>query len=370
VSNFTCPVVRIGAITKHPNADSLSTTVVEGETVVIRTGDYQEGDLAIYVPLDAVVPPTVPGTEFLENHRRIRAKRLRGVYSEGLLLPLMVGASSSSYLKVGDDLAAKLGIVKHEDKVPDAWGSNSTSNRGTSDQDTNPGCIPHYDIEPYKKYRELMVEGERVVITEKLHGCCSSYCFVVDKGFFVGSHNKFWRDPAAKLTVREKLYIFWRKLVGRPLPPRTVKPNLWWQIAKQYDLQATLSDVTNQGYAIYGEVFGQVQDIRYGAAPGQIWLRVFDIYDTVGKCWLDWDSVVWACEHLHLDTVPVLYDGPFNEEKLASLIEGKSVLADNIREGVVVKPAVTRIEPHFGRVILKCVSQAYHLRKGNTTELH
>ena len=42
MSEFSCPLVRIGAIQKHPNADSLSITEVDGCPVVFKTIDFKE----------------------------------------------------------------------------------------------------------------------------------------------------------------------------------------------------------------------------------------------------------------------------------------------------------------------------------------
>jgi hypothetical protein len=60
VSDFSVPVVRIAEVRKHGNADTLSITNILGEDVIFKNGDFTVGDLAIYVPVDAVVPPTVP----------------------------------------------------------------------------------------------------------------------------------------------------------------------------------------------------------------------------------------------------------------------------------------------------------------------
>lgn len=368
MSNFTVPIVRIKEIQKHPNADTLSTTVVEGEPVVFKTGDFQTGDLAIYVPLDAVVPE-IKGTEFLGKHRRIKAVRLRGIYSEGLLLPISV-LPKGNY-KEGECVANILGIKKYEDQAPESWGTSGSSKklsmRGDSNQEKNPGVIPHYDIESYKKYSHLLTEGEKVVVTEKIHGCNSRYGWVNGK-FFVGSHNCFWRNPEREPSIWWKLFRTWRSLIRKPVPEKPFKPNLFWNIAKQYRLAEKLKNYPN--YIFYGEIYGQVQDLTYGAGPQQVWFRVFDIYDVVNKYWLDWGMVEIICEELKLGTVPVLYVGPFYESILAEHVEGQSVLAKNIREGVVVKPYINRSHARFGRIILKWVSQGYKLRKGKTTELH
>lgn len=389
MSEFSVPVVRIGIISKHNNADTLSTTVVEGETVVILTGDYQEGDLAIYVPVDAVVPPTVPGTEFLGEHRRIKAKRLRGIYSEGLLLPLTaINQATAGFTTEGDDVASILGITKHEDKVPDTWG---TSMQGMSippklgligrfahwafsdrkcQHVKDPGCIPVYDIESGKKYPKLLVAGEMVTISEKLHGTNARYGYANGE-FYVGSRNNFWRDmDNRKVPARERFGEWvWKHILRRTIRTDSQSKNLYWQITKQYDLKKKLAMVPE--LAFFGEIYGQVQDLKYGAAPSQVWFRVFDIYDTDKRRWLNWGLVVATCDALGLETVPVLYEGPWDPKVLEGKVEGKSVLdAKTIREGVVVKPTYTRIAEHFGRVILKWVSEGYKLRRGPTTELH
>ena len=392
MSTFMVPVVRIGAITKHANADSLSITQVDGENVIFRTGEFNEGDLAVYVPVDAVVPMTVPGTEFLGERpkdRRIRAKRLRGVYSEGLLLPASVipvnVTPKSICFGPGDDVGDYLGIRKYEDEVPDEWGTrpNGISIPGKKgllgrflhwcfrDElrtvEKDPGCIPHYDIEPYKKNKHILTEGSRVVVTEKIHGTNFRASYLNGK-LYVGSRNQFWRDLASKNALfREKLGEFVRTKVLRHKKRNERKTNLYWHTAHQYGLKEKLARFP--GLAFYGEVYGQVQDLKYGAVAGQTWLRVFDIYDTNGKFWLPWDTVRAICHSIDLETVPVLYDGPYSEAALEPLVEGKSVLADNIREGIVVKDAYANAHEHFGLIILKWVSQQYKLRRGGT-ELH
>ena len=61
MSEFHVQVVQVGPVTKHPNADSLSCSEVDGYPVIFRTGDYVEGDRAVYVPVDAIVPDGCKG---------------------------------------------------------------------------------------------------------------------------------------------------------------------------------------------------------------------------------------------------------------------------------------------------------------------
>lgn len=86
MSEWLVEVVKLGAVRKHPNADSLSMTDVhDGYPVVFRTGEFKEGDVAVYVPVDSIVPDD-PAYAFLQGKRRIKARKIRGEYSQGLLL--------------------------------------------------------------------------------------------------------------------------------------------------------------------------------------------------------------------------------------------------------------------------------------------
>src|SRR5574343_587969 len=87
MSEFHVVVVEIGKVGKHPNADTLSiTSVLGGYPVIFRTGQFNQGDKAVYVPVDAICPASDPRFAFLGENNRIKAKRLRGIFSMGLLV--------------------------------------------------------------------------------------------------------------------------------------------------------------------------------------------------------------------------------------------------------------------------------------------
>ena len=52
MSEFHIETLRVGPLERHPNADNLSITRVRDYPVILRTGELQEGDLAVYVPVD------------------------------------------------------------------------------------------------------------------------------------------------------------------------------------------------------------------------------------------------------------------------------------------------------------------------------
>jgi len=100
--------------------------------------------------------------------------------------------------------------------------------------------------------------------------------------------------------------------------------------------------------------------------------RAFDIY--VDGEFLDYDDFRGYCDAQCVARVLEIYRGPFDLAKIKEVSNGKSTLpgADNIREGVVVRPAVERRDPALGRVVMKFVSPDYDLskhKKKDTTDL-
>src|SRR3989442_12602988 len=100
-SNHKVPVVRVTDIRKHPGADTLDIITVGGYQVISKTGNFKVGDLGIYIQPDSIVPE-IDQFSFLwgdsekpvpVRRRRITVKKLRGEWSEGLLLPVSEFAS-------------------------------------------------------------------------------------------------------------------------------------------------------------------------------------------------------------------------------------------------------------------------------------
>jgi RNA ligase (TIGR02306 family) len=338
MSTFTCPVVRVTGITKHPNADTLSITTVEGCPTIFGTEMFKEGDLAIYVPVDAVVPETVPGTEFLGKHRRIKAKKLRGIFSMGLLLPIKglfpitVEYSGNQYIpEDGANVAEVLGITKYEEPEPIFM---QTGNCSAPKTISSP---PVYDVESFRKYHHLFEPGEEVYISEKIHGTNARFVYW-DGQLYCGSH-KTWKTQDDN--------------------------NLWWKVAKAYNLEERLK--RDPGMILYGEIYGNVQDLKYGAKLNELFFRAFDVYHTGVGQWLSYLPFICFCDELEIPRVPTLYKGPYlGFDDLAIFAAGNSTLADHIKEGFVIKPTMERWNNEIGRTIAKLVSDAYLLRKGGT----
>lgn len=112
----------IESLTPHPYADTLSLAKVLGWTVVVKTGAFQAGEKAVYIEVDALTPET--GFSFLTATKfRVKAVKLRGIVSMGLLVPLyearaIAGTFGKSLSEeVGDDVTDSLNIKKYEPPV-------------------------------------------------------------------------------------------------------------------------------------------------------------------------------------------------------------------------------------------------------------
>jgi RNA ligase (TIGR02306 family) len=324
MSEFRVEVVRIGPVEKHPNADSLSITRVFDYPVILRTGDFKEGDRAVYVPIDAVVPADDARFAFLDGHVRIRAKRLRGIFSMGLLV------AADAAWEVGSDIASAMRIVKYEPPEPLMMGG---------DTEKCPFPFPTYtDVEGFRRWPDVLRDGEEVVVTEKIHGANSRYAWV-DGRLWCGSRTSVKKaDPAS----------------------------LWWKAAEKNGLPEKVRAL--EGLAVYGEVFGQVQDLKYGAGKSEFFFRAFDMLDLKTGAYLDWDATAVRARAVGLPLVPLLHRGPWSRD-LLTLATGKSELAAHMREGCVIHPVRERFDERVGRVILKMIGEEYLLRKGGT-EFH
>ena len=370
---------------KHPNADKLSVVRVYNFTVVVNTADWTGVEKAAYVQPDSVMPDT-PEYRFLKNtssfrkerealdavlaadhesdlcrldynekvaaleakidantkHLRITVKKLRGIISMGMLLPAPEGS------QVGDDVAEQLGITHYEPPSMDELDGR----RQHAGDDVGPAppmiYAPKYDVESIYKFADCFDAGEPVYVSEKLDG---------QNGRFVASENgnetiKTHPEPGVweqrtLVTLYAGSRTEWKKKEGNSNWWRVMEDNPWIE-RWCYD---------NQDSVLYGEVFGWVQALKYGAKPGQLFFRAFDVIEGMEY----WDAEKFLAELPKEWRVPDFGVMPYDFEKLQALADGPSLIkgADHMREGIVIKPVKERKHWKLGRVMLKMVSNAY-----------
>lgn len=376
MSEWNPSIVKIEAVINHPDADNLDIVKVLGDyPVITRRDSYKVGDLVSYIPIDSIVPntehfaflsprdfrqeedqngkvinipigPKYKAGEVPEKYRIIKAKKIRGVFSMGMIEPPIPG------LVEGDSTVESLDLKKWEE--PEEDNINGPKLRGANaEKEPKHFQIPYYDIESVRKYGYLLDAAEanpfkeqeargakEVVLREKLHGC-NFMALHDDERLWVKSRNFFKKESEI---------------------------DSWWEAATNEGLKEKLAKYPF--YAFFGELIGLVKGFRYDTQiiDGKLKTKVkfFDIYDTKNKRYLDDAEFQRICDELNLDTAPVLYTGTWlGIDVMRKYAEGQSQLnVKHIREGFVVKPPVEEYSFKLqGRLMLKLVGEAYSLSK-------
>ncbi len=119
---------------------------------------------------------------------------------------------------------------------------------------------------------------------------------------------------------------------------------------------------------LFGELIG-VQDMKYGVDFG---FRAFDL--NIDGNYIDHDVKTGLFSKFNIPTVPVLYHGPFNLEKVKEYVDGPTTICSpeqagrfKGREGIVITPVVER-KNRNSRVIFKSISFDYLNRKGGSED--
>jgi RNA ligase-like protein/uncharacterized protein len=384
-ANHQAKVIKVGDPVVHPNADTLEIFKIDGYQVISKKGDLVPGDLAVYIQPDSVVPQTevfrwiwepwvlvdpanvddaIP--EVPEKRRRITVKKLRGEYSEGLLIKLshFQQESPGLVLEEGDDAADILGITHYD---PDAGNEDQDQTAVPKRKKRYPKTflgwfhylvfvlfgyrsrrleqnyrvaglhIGVYDVESLKNYPHVFMNTEEVVVTEKIHGSNGRYVNI-DGVQYAGSR-KLWKAPSSGCKFRQAL-------VDNPEIEDFCK--------------------ANPGYVLYGEVTPTQKGFDYGCEPNEVRFFAFDVKDPHGH-WLEHDEAAKLLQAAGIvDIAPVLYRGPYDKQAIANLVSGPSAVkgAKHIREGIVIKSIPERREPGVGRAQLKIVSNAFLEKDG------
>ncbi|MFF0558752.1 RNA ligase (ATP) [Streptomyces sp. NPDC004266] len=338
----------------HPNADALELAQVGLYRAVVAKGAYTTGDVAVYIPEQAVLPLALVDELGLTgrlaggNSDRVKAVRLRGELSQGLVCRprALDGTDLARAAADGVDFAEALGITKWVPPIPPTM---------SGDVEAAPDLLPWVDIENLKRYPDLFEAGEPVVLTEKLHGTACLLTFHAEDGRVQVSSKGF---GAKGLALQED--------------PR----NLYWRAVHGHGLAAVAERLAKRLGArrvgLFGEVYGSgVQDLAYGADARSetVGYALFDVSAEIdGQVrWLDPEAVLESGE---VPLVPRLYSGPYDLDTVLAHASGRETVSGretHLREGVVIRPATERYSPVTGgRAIAKAVSPAYLTRKGGT----
>lgn len=354
---------------KHPNADRLDCVQVKGWNVVTGKGAFQPGDLAVYIPIDSVLPRDLetylfpPDSKVVLHNSRVKTIKLRGAISQGMLIDLKTAHKFSvpmSGCPEGADLSANLGIVKYEPPAKDMPAGLQFQHN--TPEYNNPLFSKYTDIEHLKNHMGTILDGDPVYITEKLHGTSARY------GILPFTPACFWDRVKRFFGFAPRFQFVYgsrnKQLQGRSPKKNFYKEGLYFKAAQKYNLEMKL----HPGEIVYGEIVGEgiQKGYSYGYRGDD---RGFFAYDVkVDGQYLSPAQFEEFCFDRSIPTVPVLYNGPFSLAGVEQFVHGPSTLIGQpIKEGIIIKPHLDRVS-YFGRVVLKWVSPDFLLT--DPTDFH
>lgn len=357
MSTFEIKTRTIDVLEPHPNADRLELVVIGGYKAVVQKGIHKIGDRILYIPEDSVftnleIAERLKIATYLTGKakNRVKAIKLRGILSQGIVIPFDTLDEVSNWLGLGfyskiqelSYLMGDLQIERYEEPIPVEMAGKIRR---------WPSFVPKYDVENIKRPESLgaMVPGEEVVATEKLHG--TNMTIALGPGLEEG----------------ERAFV-----CSRNNALQESDTNVYWRAAEKYGLVDQLcffkeANPEIDTISLHGEVVG-VQDLKYGFVNGDIGFFAFDIM--INGKFLDYDAFVETTANLNIPRVPLVYRGAYDYATINKLAQGKTNLkTGDILEGVVAKPVIDREDGYGNRVNFKFISEGYLLRKGGS-ELH
>jgi RNA ligase (TIGR02306 family) len=345
-NNSVCYVAKINEIKPIEGADNIELAVIGGWNCITKKGEYKVDDLVIIATTDAIIPQNLSDamnvTNYLRKGGRVRTVKLRGVYSECLIIPFNMTVGRTKIVKTweeGDDLMEAMNIYKYEPPVKMV---QLASGRKIKYKD-NPNFHVYYKFPNLKNVDGMFTGDDMVEITRKIHGTNARYGIVkktklslldkikkffgnkwIEYEFIVGSHN------VEKGSESQGFY----------------DTNVWYDIEKKYDIKKKLwnyikdgfdpSDI-GEGIILYGEIYGPGIQKNYDYGLKDIKFSGFDV--KVNGEYLDVDTSYFIfTDRLELSYVKVLYQGPWSQEiqdkyTFNNFIPGTKVP----EEGIVIK---------------------------------
>lgn len=341
-------VRKINAIAPIDGADLIVKASVDGWDVVVKKDEFNVGDLCVFFEIDSFVPVQTPQFAFLagsgcktdENgveRFRLRTKKLRGVVSQGLALPVnlfesvwedidfSMGYHPDSFTPVTKEMlltsleADRVGIeeflnvTKYERPSERGGGAAACKSAGNF-----PIVIPKTDEDRvqniFGKYSETL-KGVPFRQSLKLDGSSQTIAFFSNPEFFVDKVDdevRAWNTDTQTLEIVEvKPYPFqWEDgqvaICSRNLALKFDPESHFWKAALKDDIPQRLKDfcvANNRQLALQGEVMGPgIQRNREELEEHQFFL--FRVWDIDNKCFLDDADFLELSAKLGLTTVP------------------------------------------------------------------
>jgi RNA ligase (TIGR02306 family) len=324
-------IETIKEIIPHSNADKLEIAKVLGWQSIIKKGEFKAGDKIVFIAIDTILPRE-SWSEFLagknpEKPIRLKTVKLRGEYSQGLVLPLSVLPENVRGWHEGADVGGSLGVKKYEKEIPAqlsgiALGAFPTYICAQTDEDnglSNPELVNE------------VLSNKWITVTQKLDG--SSCTLIIED---------------AKI----------KSVCSRRLELKETEDNSFWKVARKLDLS-----ICGRGrYVIQGELMGPgIQGNQLKLIEPELY--VFQIkYNEEFYPYLD---MVYACRNIfrckyvpHVENFNT-HEDEITNERLLNIADQQVLPNGNLAEGIVVRPLNYKIAGNGRPLSFKIINRNY-----------
>lgn len=341
-NNSVCYVASINEIKPIDGADNIELAVVGGWNCITKKGEQKVGDSVIIATTDAVIPfelsEAMGVTNYLRKGGRVRTVKLKGVYSECLIIPTKTSGLFKSEIIDGKDMMDVMNIFKYE---PPVKMIQLASGRKIKYKD-NPNFHVYYKFPNLKNVPDMFTEEDTVEITRKIHGTNARYGIV----------------KKTKLSLKDRILKFFRLadkwveyefIVGSHNVEKGSDSNgyydinVWYEIANIYNIRKKLWDYVKMnpeigdGITLYGEIYGAGIQKGYDYGLPEIKFAGFDVKED-GEYLSPINAKLMIKDTLELPYVSVLHFGNWSQA-----VQDKYVFNNNIEgtkipeEGIVIK---------------------------------
>lgn len=378
--NNSAIIVEIKEIVSIPQANSLVMVKLFG-TQVLTSKDVKEGDLMIYFDSnlklseeylsnnnlyrDASLNKDPQKTGYFDNNGRVRAIKLLGEFSDGILMPIQsldyTGIIDYTILKPGyqfQEYANYKICKKYIPQVNAVRNSDSKKSKNKPKRTkkvSSPMFVEHLDTDQFFKNSHKVPANTICYIIEKTHGTSGRIGnMLVDTSL---EHGWFKRTIMRLFNLQsfEYRYIHGSRRVTLNLNPKNYQP--YHDPSMREEILKSVEGKLPKGVEIYFEIYGyepngkHIQSgFSYGCKPGYYGVKLYRVtMNNQDGDVVDYspEAVQILAEQLGFNQMYIFekyfYDGSEEskkilDQKVIDYAQGQSVMDDKtLKEGVIVQ---------------------------------
>lgn len=360
-------VVKIDSVKPIEGADRVEEAIVNGWHIMVRKGQFQRGDLAVYFEIDSKVPAKEPFMFLEAKHFKIKTQKyFKGaVISQGLLMAFEDFGWDKDAHQLGDFVTKELGVTYsvEEDNVrkassadkykkmaqrhpqlfkkqPFKWLMRRTWGKkllfiffGKAKDKKNgwPTWVSKTDEERVQNMPWILENKEPWIATEKIDGTSTTFTLHRNK-------SRFLKKETFDFYVCSRNVVF-----DKPDKNCFYDTNVYLEMAEKYDIENKLRKILSnrpdlEWVTLQGETYGAgIQKRDYGLTEHQFMGFNF-ITSGTGR----WDSVTAAklMKGFDIPWVPIIdteFILPDTVDELLTIATGDSMIDKGMREGLVFR---------------------------------